>query len=53
MQFIGFLIFILIIYIAYQIGRIKGKAEVFLQGAKQRKKTSNERIEEAEYEEIK
>lgn len=53
MQLIGFLIFIIIIYMAYQIGRIKGRAEILLQGSKQRKRPSNEKIEEAEYEEIK
>lgn len=54
MQFIGLMIFVLIIYLAYQIGRIKGKAEMLLnKGAGAAKRPSAEKIEEAEYEEIK
>jgi len=52
MPFLGTLIIILIVYMAYQIGRIKGKAEVILQTGRDKKK-STDRIEEAEYEEIK
>jgi hypothetical protein len=51
-QFIGLLIFFVIVYMAYQIGRIKGKAEILLQKA-QRPGRQSEKVEEADYEEIK
>lgn len=54
MQFIGLMIFAVIIYLAYQIGRIKGKAEILLnKGTGAAKRPQTEKIEEAEYEEIK
>jgi hypothetical protein len=53
MQFVGLMIFVLIIYLAYQVGRIKGKAEMLLNKGAGAKRPSAEKIEEAEYEEIK
>lgn len=52
MQLVGILIFFVIIYIAYQIGRIKGKAEMFFE-RNAKAKSPTDKIEEAEYEEIK
>ena len=47
------LIYLLIIYLAYQVGRIKGKAEMLLgKGSGKAKRPPAEKIEEAEYEEI-
>ena len=53
MQFMGFLIFLVIIYMAYQIGRIKGRAEILLKKGFDARHPPAEKIEEAEYEEIK
>lgn len=53
-KLILFLIYFLIIYLAYQVGRIKGKAEILLnKGTGAAKRPPAEKIEEAEYEEIK
>ncbi|MFO7809900.1 MAG: hypothetical protein R6V47_00825 [Candidatus Delongbacteria bacterium] len=53
MQFIGLLIFFVIIYIAYQTGRIKGRAEMILEQRRGKKRSATDNIEEADYEEIK
>jgi len=52
MQIIVILIFFVIIYIAYQTGRIKGRAEMFFE-RNAKAKASTDKIEEADYEEIK
>ncbi len=49
---IGVIILIVIIYFAYQLGRIKGKAEMFL-NKEQKQRVRTDKIEEADYEEIK
>jgi len=52
MGFFGTLAVIVIIYMAYQLGRIKGRAEMILEKG-QKRKMPTDKIEEAEYEEIK
>ena len=53
MQLLGILIFLVSLYIAYNVGKIVGRTQAFLKGANEavkKKNTSN--IEEADYEEI-
>lgn len=52
MGFFGTVAIIVIIYMAYQLGRIKGKAEMILEKGQSRKMRTD-KIEEADYEEIK
>ncbi len=52
MGFFGTLAVIVIIYMAYQMGRIKGRAEMILEKGTNRKMPTD-KIEEADYEEIK
>jgi hypothetical protein len=46
------LIYFVIIYLAYQMGRLKGKAEMFLSQT-QKPGRGKEKVEEADFEEIK
>jgi|GEM_PF-1189161 len=52
----GAVIFVIVLYIAYQVGRIKGRAEMFYQKKEKpgvKPKANTDKIEVAEYEEIK
>ena len=55
MNFLIFLIFLLVIYITFNIGKMVGRAEKFFKKGKEeavKKKESTDNIEEAEYEDI-
>ena len=47
------LIYFAVIYLAYQVGRIKGKAEMIIEQAGKKGRGVREKVEEADYEEIK
>jgi hypothetical protein len=49
----GALIFVAVLYLAYQIGRIKGRWEVLTGKVSVKRKPDRENIEKADYEEIK
>ena len=49
----GALLFVAVLYVAYQLGRLKGRCEVLSGKFSAKRKPERENIEKADYEEIK